>query len=86
MHKMGSLKTVSSPLSSDADFHRKIEGLQARAASRCASCGAEFDCGMQSSGTEACWCAALPPLEPEPGRGCLCRSCLERELDARPPG
>jgi hypothetical protein len=54
--------------------------------SRCARCGAPFTCGMQaghsSDEMQPCWCAALPPLEPVPGRGCLCRRCLEDELKA----
>jgi len=47
--------------------------------SRCAQCGAAFVCGMKA-GEERCWCAELPPLEPVAGRDCLCRSCLEIEL------
>jgi hypothetical protein len=35
------------------------------------------------AGKEACWCASLPPLSPVPGRGCLCRACLEKELSER---
>jgi hypothetical protein len=50
--------------------------------SRCAACGAAFTCGMKS-GEELCWCAALPPLDPVPGRGCLCRTCFEGELRER---
>jgi len=54
--------------------------------SRCARCGAPFTCGMQagdrSDELQPCWCAGLPPLEPVPGRGCLCRRCLEDELKA----
>jgi hypothetical protein len=53
--------------------------------SRCARCGAPFLCGMQA-GEEPCWCAALPPLEPVPGRTCLCRACFETELGAKFPG
>ncbi|HEX7249891.1 MAG TPA: cysteine-rich CWC family protein [Burkholderiales bacterium] len=53
------------------------------AGTRCARCGAEFPCGMQA-GERECWCASLPPLTPVPGRGCLCRNCLELEL--RAPG
>jgi Cysteine-rich CWC len=52
--------------------------------SRCASCGTPFACGMQaghrSVEMQPCWCAALPALAPVPGRGCLCRACLEIEL------
>ncbi|HLE67952.1 MAG TPA: hypothetical protein VI730_12465 [Burkholderiales bacterium] len=33
------------------------------------------------TGVENCWCARLPPVEPVPGRGCLCRACLEEELE-----
>ncbi|MEK6243645.1 MAG: cysteine-rich CWC family protein [Pseudomonadota bacterium] len=46
---------------------------------RCARCGTAFVCGMKA-GQARCWCADLPPLEPLPGRGCLCRACLEIEL------
>jgi hypothetical protein len=49
--------------------------------SNCSRCGAPFTCGMQV-GKEPCWCAALPPLAPLPGRGCLCRPCLEAALAA----
>jgi hypothetical protein len=52
--------------------------------SRCARCGAPFDCGMRS-GAGSCWCAALPPLAPVAGRACLCRRCLTEELRAAPP-
>ena len=45
----------------------------------CAACGAPFVCGARA-GSRACWCADLPPLEPVPGHGCLCRDCLERAL------
>ena len=52
--------------------------------SHCARCGTPFTCGMQAGDRSAelppCWCAGLPPLEPVPGRGCLCRQCLEGEL------
>ncbi|MEO8144348.1 MAG: hypothetical protein ABI654_09055 [Betaproteobacteria bacterium] len=34
------------------------------------------------AGQEPCWCASLPALEPVPGRGCLCKSCLLDELRA----
>jgi hypothetical protein len=51
--------------------------------SQCARCGAPFVCGMQA-GQEPCWCASLPPIEPAPGRGCLCRGCFEEELKIRP--
>ncbi|HEV3009334.1 MAG TPA: cysteine-rich CWC family protein [Burkholderiales bacterium] len=44
---------------------------------RCARCGAPFHCGRDEA---ECWCASLPALEPVPGRACLCRHCLEREL------
>lgn len=49
--------------------------------SACARCGTPFACGMLSEAP--CWCAQLPPLEPVPGRGCLCRGCLEDELRCR---
>ncbi|MEW6687926.1 MAG: cysteine-rich CWC family protein [Pseudomonadota bacterium] len=50
-----------------------------QAEASCARCGAAFHCGMQA-GEERCWCSDLPPLAPVPGRGCLCRACLEEEL------
>jgi len=58
-----------------------------RGASACARCGARFECGMQA-GTAPCWCAALPPLDPASGQGCLCPACLRAALAvARPaPG
>jgi hypothetical protein len=46
---------------------------------RCSRCGAAFTCGTLA-GEKRCWCEALPPLVPVPGRGCLCRDCLEEEL------
>ncbi|TAK88407.1 MAG: hypothetical protein EPO20_02990 [Betaproteobacteria bacterium] len=49
-------------------------------ADRCARCGAPFHCGRNDAG---CWCESLPPLAPVPGRGCLCRACLEAELKER---
>jgi hypothetical protein len=49
---------------------------------RCARCGAGFDCGARA--TQACWCAALPPLTPIDASlgGCLCPSCLARAIAA----
>lgn len=47
--------------------------------SRCARCGGTFVCGMLAGASE-CWCVSLPPLTPSPGRGCLCRACLDDEL------
>jgi len=58
-------------------------GAEPSGGTRCARCGAEFACGMQSAemrGEPRCWCAELPPLDPAPGRGCLCRACLEEAL------
>ncbi|HSH08726.1 MAG TPA: cysteine-rich CWC family protein [Burkholderiales bacterium] len=52
------------------------------AGSRCARCGARFECGLQA-GAERCWCAELPPLEPAPGEGCLCPACLRAALAAQ---
>ncbi|HWV92331.1 MAG TPA: cysteine-rich CWC family protein [Burkholderiales bacterium] len=49
---------------------------------RCARCDAPFRCGARNRDAD-CWCAALPPLAPVPGRACLCRSCLELELKER---
>jgi len=46
----------------------------------CARCGAPFHCGKDE---DRCWCETLPPLTPVPGRGCLCRKCLEEELKQR---
>jgi len=48
---------------------------------RCARCGRSFECGMES-GTERCWCADLPPLDPIPGQACLCPACLRAALTA----
>jgi hypothetical protein len=50
-----------------------------RGQAACGRCGTVFVCGMLA-GEERCWCAALPPVTPVPGRGCLCRQCLEEEL------
>ncbi|HEY2338674.1 MAG TPA: cysteine-rich CWC family protein [Burkholderiales bacterium] len=47
---------------------------------RCARCGTPFTCGADEP---HCWCENLPPLEPVPGRDCLCRACLEREVRER---
>ena len=55
------------------DLRSRLEG------ERCAACGAPFHCGKDEA---ECWCAALPPLTPTAGRGCLCRKCLEEELKA----
>src|SRR6266851_4517813 len=49
---------------------------------RCPVCGAQFECG---AGQAECWCAVLPALTPIPGRGCLCRRCLEEELKKSAP-
>ncbi|KPK08246.1 MAG: hypothetical protein AMJ64_04015 [Betaproteobacteria bacterium SG8_39] len=51
------------------------------AGSRCARCGLRFECGLEA-GAERCWCAALPPLKPVPGKGCLCPDCLRAALAA----
>jgi hypothetical protein len=48
-------------------------------AAACAGCGASFVCGARTGAAE-CWCAQLAALTPVPGRGCLCRACLERAL------
>ncbi|HEX9397465.1 MAG TPA: cysteine-rich CWC family protein [Burkholderiales bacterium] len=63
--------------------------MAADARAACARCGTVFLCGMQAAGENSapCWCAGLPPLRPLPGRGCLCRECLEFELaQRRAPG
>ncbi|MFY9315636.1 MAG: cysteine-rich CWC family protein [Burkholderiales bacterium] len=49
--------------------------------SRCAACRAAFSCGMKT-GEEPCWCAALPAIEPTPGRGCLCPRCLTGRVNS----
>jgi len=36
------------------------------------------------AGTTPCWCTALPPLDPVPGQGCLCPTCLRAALAAAP--
>ncbi|HEX6298706.1 MAG TPA: cysteine-rich CWC family protein [Burkholderiales bacterium] len=48
------------------------------ASEQCAGCGASFHCGRDEG--RRCWCAELPPLTPVPGRGCLCRACLQCEI------
>ncbi|HTG96096.1 MAG TPA: cysteine-rich CWC family protein [Burkholderiales bacterium] len=48
----------------------------------CARCGAPFRCGAKNR-DDKCWCSEMPPLEPLPGRSCLCRECLELELRER---
>jgi 4'-phosphopantetheinyl transferase len=43
---------------------------------RCPRCSASFECGLE---TGACWCMALPKLEPRsPLTCCLCPDCLQR--------
>jgi uncharacterized protein len=52
--------------------------MQEPANAHCAACGAEFECGAERG---ECWCGAMPPLALiEPGRGCLCPTCLAEEL------
>lgn len=49
----------------------------------CERCGTSMRCGM-NAGDEACWCAALPHIEPGQLRrpdgtawsACLCPACL----------
>jgi len=44
-------------------------------------CGAAFGCGAKSK-VDRCWCQELPALEPVPGRGCLCPTCLRAALES----
>ncbi|GGY17595.1 cysteine-rich CWC family protein [Paludibacterium paludis] len=42
----------------------------------CPRCGAPFTCG--GHGTQACWCASLPPRPLDSAAtGCLCPDCLK---------
>jgi len=51
----------------------RLEPLEA---TRCARCGAAFECGM-ATGLDACWCAARPPVAAiDPAAGCYCPRCL----------
>jgi hypothetical protein len=52
--------------------------LNQETSERCAACGAAFHCGKDE---DRCWCVDLPALTPVPGRGCLCRACLQLEVD-----
>lgn len=50
--------------------------LEPAPGSRCARCGASFECGMEA-GLDACWCARLPPVAlTDPTAGCYCPRCL----------
>jgi hypothetical protein len=62
----------------------KTSPTSAEQLAECALCGAPFVCGAQS-GAPDCWCRELASLVPVPGRGCLCRDCLEQELRAAHP-
>ena len=46
---------------------------------QCPRCAAEFVCGAASE-TERCWCAELPPIMPVTDEGCLCPTCLRKEI------
>jgi len=50
-------------------------------ASRCARCGAAFECGARA-GREHCWCEGFPALSaPVPGSGCCCPRCLKESIE-----
>lgn len=50
--------------------------LEPLPATRCARCGAPFECGM-ASGLNACWCTTRPPVRTiDPAVGCFCPRCL----------
>jgi hypothetical protein len=46
----------------------------------CSRCGSSMTCGK---GQSTCWCADLPHIVPMPEQsaGCLCRTCLQAEID-----
>ncbi len=46
----------------------------------CSRCGTPMTCGK---GQSTCWCADLPHIVPMPEQsaGCLCRTCLQAEID-----
>lgn len=48
----------------------------------CGNCRQPLACGLRA-GEADCWCAALPPLTPLPGRDCLCPDCLALEVRAQ---
>ncbi len=55
--------------------------------SSCATCGANFDCGMaDANAASPCWCTTLPPLPAEwlgrEAAACYCPSCLRALLAA----
>ena len=48
----------------------------------CSQCNAPMICTKEPG----CWCADYPhvlPVPEDPAKGCLCRSCLTAELEAR---
>ena len=59
---------------------------KAQIADKCPACGGPVECGV-SSGSETCWCFALPhalPMPPqESGVRCYCPRCLQRRIDDR---
>jgi len=58
--------------------------LEPMPGSRCARCGATFECGMEA-GLDACWCAKLPPVAlSAPAASCYCPRCLADAAAARP--
>jgi hypothetical protein len=51
---------------------------------KCASCDAEFTCGID--GDSPCWCSTgFPALLPVPdsGAACLCPECLKKKIAER---
>ena len=52
----------------------------------CPACGASFTCGA-TGGQLQCWCCDLPHImEMNLNAGCLCPTCLRREIDRRVDG
>jgi len=56
--------------------------LEPSTGSRCARCGAAFECGMQA-GLAECWCAKRPPVAITEGdASCYCPRCLAEAAPA----
>lgn len=52
----------------------------------CPECHARFTCGA-TAGQLHCWCCDLPHImEMNASAGCLCPTCLRREIDRRMQG
>jgi len=48
---------------------------QSRTQKTCWRCGRPFLCGPETAQAK-CWCDALPSIELEEGKDCLCQVCL----------